>query len=294
LERAHEQVVNWVAVTGDVDLGLRAGQLTCLGGGGPLDYALHSAQSLRDSISVAQRYGRLYSDALEVSVAVDLDRAPLQLDSKLPWPRPIADFALSMWYRNHLRPHLDPEAEIECSFSYEQPESTAMHERIFGKAKLTFAAGFDGFSFEIRRLDRTLASADPLLHAVHCEHLEALYTSLPEPVTISLRVRQLLAAELRHGRPSSVTVAHKLHMSRRTLVRRLEAEGTSFTDQLEELRRQLALRFVSMRTLPLGEITALLGFSHVQGFHRAFKRWTGKTPLRYREAEDNAAQVSLS
>jgi AraC-like DNA-binding protein len=293
LEQAHEQVLGWVALTGDPDLGLRAGQVTCIGGGGPLDYALHSAQSLRESVSVAHRYGRLYSDALDVNVSIKDDSATLQLESKLPWPRPIADFAMCTWYRNHLRPHLDPAADIECSFSYAQPDSVALHQKIFGKAKLTFGASFDGFSFEIRRLDRSLASSDPLLHAVHCEHLEALYTSLPEPLTISLRVRQLIAAELRHGRPSSVSVARKLHMSRRTLVRRLEAEGTSFTDQLEELRRQLALRFVSMRTLPLGEITALLGFSHVQGFHRAFKRWTGKTPLRYRETADTDAEATL-
>jgi AraC-like DNA-binding protein len=257
--------------------------MTCVGSGGPLDYARPSAQSLREGIAVAGRYARLYNDALEIHATVDGSRATVRLETKLPWPRAIADFAMSSWFRNHLRPHLDPSAELECSFNYPEPESRATHAKIFGKASLQFGATFDGFSFDVRRLDRTLASSDALLHAVHCEHLEALYTALPEPLTISLRVRQLIAADLRHGRPSSVGIARKLHMSRRTLVRRLEAEGTSFTLQLEELRRQLALRFVTMRTLPLGEITALLGFSHVQGFHRAFKRWTGQTPLRYRE-----------
>ena len=292
VDQAHEQVASWVTFSGDPDLGLRAGQMTCLGGSGPLDYALHSAQSLRESMTVARRYARLYSDALELTVTVAGDRALVQLESKLPWPRAVADFALSSFFRNHLRPHLDPAAEVECSFSYELPDSTALHQRVFGKAKLNFGQGSDGISFDIRRLDRTLASSDPLLHAVHCEHLESLYTAMPEAMSISLRVRQLIATELRHGRPSSVSVARKLHMSRRTLVRRLEAEGTSFTDQLEELRRQLALRFVTMRTLPLGEITALLGFSHVQGFHRAFKRWTGQTPLRYRETVETDASLN--
>lgn len=283
LDRAYEQVTKWIEITGDPDLGLHAAQWTCLGGSGPLDYALHSAQSLRESIAVARRYARLYSDALDLNVTLSGDRAVLQIESKLAWPRAVADFALAAFYRNHLRPHLDAASELECSFSYPQPDSIAAYENAFGRAKLSFSQPIDGFSFDARRLDRSLASADPLLHAVHCEHLEGLYTSLPDPITTSLRVRQLIAAELRHGRPSSLSVARKLHMSRRTLVRRLEAEGTSFTDQLEELRRQLALRFVTMRTLPLGEITALLGFSHVQGFHRAFKRWTGQTPLRYRE-----------
>lgn len=286
VQQALDQIEQWVESIGDPDLGLRAGQQTCLGSGGPLDYALHSAQTLRDSIIIAQRYSRLYSDAIEIQLQIDEDRAVLQLETKLPWPRAVADFVLSAWYRIHLKPHLDRSDDLLCSFAYERPESTALHTEIFNGVGVNFSAGYDGFSFDVRALDRPLASSEPLLHAVHCEHLETQYTRLPDPLTITLRVRQLIAAELRHGRPSSVIIARKLHMSRRTLVRRLEAEGTSFTLELEELRRQLALRFVTMRALPIVEITNLLGFSHVQGFHRAFKRWTGQTPLHYRASAE--------
>jgi AraC-like DNA-binding protein len=58
----------------------------------------------------------------------------------------------------------------------------------------------------------------------------------------------------------------------------LESDGTTFRVELDELRRELALRLVATRSLSLMEITRLLGFSQVQGFHRAFKRWTGQTP----------------
>ena len=74
-------------------------------------------------------------------------------------------------------------------------------------------------------------------------------------------------------------------MSTRTLERRLEREGTTFSDLLEDLRRRLALRYVANPAIPLGEIAFLLGFSHTTGFHRAFKRWTGETPLGYRRAQ---------
>ena len=73
-------------------------------------------------------------------------------------------------------------------------------------------------------------------------------------------------------------------MSRRTLVRRLHAEGTSFSQLLDSVRRELGVRWVSVPALSFSEISALLGFSHMQGFHRAFKRWTGQTPQRYRES----------
>jgi AraC-like DNA-binding protein len=281
---ANDSVSRWVETTGDADLGLKAALAIDIGGAGPLDYAMRSANSLRDSMHVATRFAWLYSEALEPELLEEGDRAVIRLSNKVPGSRATTDFTLGAWFKNHLRSQLDGEGAIECWFSYPRPADVALHEQVFAGCTLHFGASFDGFSFDISLVDRTLTSAVPLLHAVHCEHLEALTDALPEALTTSVRVRQLVASELRHGRPSATSIARKLHMSRRTLVRRLENEGTSFTLQLDELRRQLALRFVAMRTLPLVEITTLLGFSHVQGFHRAFKRWTGHTPLRYREA----------
>jgi len=65
--------------------------------------------------------------------------------------------------------------------------------------------------------------------------------------------------------------------------RRLEGEGTSFTDELDNARRQLALAYLKDGETPLKEAAFRLGFSHAESFHRAFKRWTGETPLGYRK-----------
>jgi len=100
LERARELIERWVQVTGDVDLGLRAGKATCIGSGGPLDYALHSANTLRESILLAQRYTQLYRYTLEFTTAADGHRALLRLESRIAWPRSLADFALSTAYRS--------------------------------------------------------------------------------------------------------------------------------------------------------------------------------------------------
>jgi AraC-like DNA-binding protein len=73
-------------------------------------------------------------------------------------------------------------------------------------------------------------------------------------------------------------------MSPRTLGRKLEREGTTFKELLDDLRRRLALRYVGASDLALSEIAFLLGFSQAAAFHRAFKRWTSQTPLEYRRA----------
>jgi AraC-like DNA-binding protein len=73
-------------------------------------------------------------------------------------------------------------------------------------------------------------------------------------------------------------VARALGCSRQTLYRRLKAEGVTFVELLDALRRRLALRFVREQGLSVKESAYRLGFSDPAAFSRAFKRWTGKSP----------------
>ena len=109
-----------------------------------------------------------------------------------------------------------------------------------------------------------------------------MLAELPRARPLTERVRSAILAELAGGNPSITVVAPRLHISPRTLERRLEREGTTFSTLLDDLRKRLALRYVASRDLELAEIAFLLGFSKTTAFHRAFKRWTGQTPLYYR------------
>jgi AraC-like DNA-binding protein len=291
LAAGHETLEHWVKTTGDVDLGLKAGTSMRLGEGGALDFAMHSAGTLREAIEIAGRHSRLFSDALDPKLEINGSQAIIRLDNKLQWPRAASDFTLAAWHAMHVSVQLPESSGVEAWFAQSEPANTAEYERAFPGAKLKFDAPCYGFAFDADYVDTPLVSADSALHAAHCEHLEFLQARLWEPRSFALRVRELIACELRRGRPTSWDVARQLQISRRTLVRRLNSEGTSFKSQLDELRRQLALSLVARPQPSLMEITALLGFSQVQAFHRAFRRWTGQTPMQFRDSAQQSQEV---
>jgi AraC-like DNA-binding protein len=105
---------------------------------------------------------------------------------------------------------------------------------------------------------------------------------------MSDRVRGILTLLLRDGEPSASITASRMKMSARTLNRALAAEGTSYRAILDQLRHELACRYLADSRLSIGEIGFLLGFSEISAFYRAFKRWTGQTPAVFRAQRHSA------
>lgn len=96
------------------------------------------------------------------------------------------------------------------------------------------------------------------------------------------RVRDLI----RDALPASLTqdeAANRLHMSPRTLHRRLEEEGASFRGIKEALRRDMALARLTKTRQPISQVAADLGYADTSAFYRAFTSWTGMSPERYRK-----------
>ena len=104
----------------------------------------------------------------------------------------------------------------------------------------------------------------------------------PKANGFARRVEAELEPLLASGTIRIERVARALGCSRQTLYRRLKAEGQTFAQVLDELRRRRALQLVRDAALPVKEIAWRLGFSDPAAFSRAFKRWTGKSPQAFR------------
>ena len=289
IESAHA----FLALAGPDDtLGLKASRNITLGDVGAYDYAMSTAATLRDALQVASRFARLVNDAASWSLFVESGLAIARVRNHLPLPRVALDFQLGAFLRNHTG--LWPSGlidELEIHLPYPAPSDLAEHHLTFGSARLLFATPHLGFAFPARYLEHPLSSTDARLHRVLRSHAEFILSSLPRAQSLSDRVRAMLLEELSGGDPSAERVAKRLYMSRRTLVRRLDVEGTTFNSLSDELRRELAVNYLWSTDLSIAEVALLTGFSSSTAFHRAFRRWTGGTPRDFRVARRERTSI---
>jgi AraC-like DNA-binding protein len=291
IDAAHRLVEEQIAQTGDEDLGIKAAQLTGVGSGGALDYAMSSAGTVREAVEVGARYTRLFSDSLRVILDVQGESAIVKLGTTIPAPRAVPEFAMAVWFINHTHLPLGDSPRIECFFEHDAPRNSDQYDRTYGKAELTFGAPFYGFSFAREYLDAPLATADPSVHRMLCDHVASMISRLEDRVPVAIRVRDLAMKQLFGGVLSVSAIAREMKMSARTLTSKLELEGTTFRATIDDLRRDLAFRYLRHQGVSHSEIAFRLGFAHVEGFYRAFKRWTGLTPLSYRKVVRTSPSV---
>jgi AraC-like DNA-binding protein len=173
-----------------------------------------------------------------------------------------------------LGPMIQP---TRVSFRHAPPADIRAHAETFGPG-LRFDDEHTEIVFARELLDLPLGTAQPDLHALIEHRMVAAGLEQPTTPTVADATRAALCAGLAHGAPRAAEVAAVLHMSERTLHRRLAAEGVHLHQLLDDVRRQQALDLLGHTDLATKEIAAALGFASARSFHRAFRRWTGSSP----------------
>jgi len=170
------------------------------------------------------------------------------------------------------------------SIAHYRSEGVTEMSRFVG-TKVEFGADRDEFDLNLGARELPLIHADPHLNDLLLKYCEAALADRRGDMSqLRTRVENAISSFLPHGRVLVEDVARSLGMSKRTLARKLADEGLNFTEILEQLRRDLAVRYLGDRKLHVSKIAWLLGFNEVSAFTHTFKRWTGKTPSQMRTA----------
>ena len=167
---------------------------------------------------------------------------------------------------------------VATSFIHHRSGDLREVRRHFGDG-VEFDASADEICLEAALLDVPLVSADPFLNELmlkSCE--EAMAGRLSNVSPFRTLVENTIAPLLPHAEVGANTVARRIGLSERTFSRRLKAEGLTFAEILDDLRRDLAVRYLEERSLPVSQISWLLGFHGPSAFTHACRRWTGKSP----------------
>jgi AraC-like DNA-binding protein len=173
-------------------------------------------------------------------------------------------------------------------FTHADPGYRDEYERIF-QAPVVFEAERNAILIDPAWVAHPVERLPSYAFGVLTAHADAQLTELERTRSVRGRVEAQLLPVLHTGRAEMDTVATALGLSRPTLYRRLKAEGVTFEQVLDDLRRRTAHQYLAGRKVSVNEIAYLVGFSDPAAFSRAFKRWTGQSPRAARDSSADSA-----
>lgn len=262
------------------DFGLRLSELRGFANLGPISLLARDEPTVGAALAAIEAYLPLHNDALVVTREHHGEIVVLRSTLLGPGARVQAtDIAVAMQHRI-LRQLTGPawEAEEVC-LSRPRPADLAKFRQVLGP-RLRFDADFDGIVIRADLLDSPNPMAEAALRPYASQMLRLADPGAGE--SMADRVRRVLALLLSSGRCTAGHVAQHLGLSRRTLTRALEAEGTRFLALLDTEREEVALRHLSARARSMAQIADLLGFSSPAAFSTWFRARFGVSPREWR------------
>jgi len=279
-----------VEQTGDRNLGLHIGEAFDLAAIGIVGYVLLNCQTYEQVLTKLSQYTRLFSQGVAIHHAVV--EGWVQCDCQIiggvnnylsDEPRqPIeSTFAALITATRQLTGKFLPVQAVWFQHSF--LEDCSEHQRIF-QTTVQFNQPMNRIVFDVSCLDWTVRSANATLLSMFEHHAIAMLNTQSQSHT--QKVKQAIMQKLQGEIPTIEAIARNLTTSVRQLQRELQAEQTTYQQLLDQTRKELALQHIQHSETSIHDVAFLLGFSEPSAFHRAFKRWTGQTPRRYRSPSD--------
>ena len=271
-----------VTIADDPSFGLRAAKYWHPSQMGALGYAWLTSSSMHTALNRFARYMSILTEGATLDVLETQDELSVQLNYKsISKQQPTrTDSFMAMLLamcRANCGEAFHP---LSISLTHAEPEDSSEFYALF-ECSIYFAATENRFNLSKKLADKHLISSNPRLAQLNDQIIIETLAKLDKSHVVE-QVKVEILNQLPSGNVTDVSVAEILHMSPRSFQRKLQHEGVTFKSILNELRLELARKYLQDSHLCLLEVAFMLGFGEYSSFSRAFKRWTGISPSEFR------------
>ncbi|MFW6197660.1 MAG: AraC family transcriptional regulator [Myxococcota bacterium] len=272
------------ALSGEPALGLHLGLQMRISAHGDLGFAAMTAPTVREALDVAVRFTPLRTTALGLRLHEQNDVAALVVEERASFGTArdvvLLSLIVGIWQIGNALTGRELRGDVDLAI--EEPDYMRRFAG-FAPGTIRFGRPNNQIVFERSVLDLPLIMADRASQRVAREQCERALEALGREGELLTRVRVLIPRE-DGGVRTLPEVAARVHMSERTLKRRLTDHGTTFSRLVDEHRRDAAMLLLRSPDLSIEEIADRTGYSDAANFTRAFRRWTGVSPRAFRRS----------
>lgn len=269
--------------TGNPTFGLLVGEAVHPGNLHALGYALMSSTTLRDFCERLKNYFRIASQ--NAVIHTEENGSEFTLITQTPssdvcWETQDAYSSLIVRF---VRFNFNDFSFNSMDLMRPDPGELRQRYEDYFRCPINYGSDQLAFRFNVTDMDLPLPGASRELTQLH-DQTTMQYLKKLEKADVVNRVRTTVVEDLASHALTKQHVADRLCMSSRSLQMKLAAQGTSFQEILDSTRKSLAIAYMEQCKTTITEAAYLLGFSEVNNFTRAFKRWTGKSPREFRQS----------
>lgn len=273
------------ATLGDASYGLRLGADHRAKDGGLLGFVVLNSQTLMEALANLERYFRVVGDGEDIEIDRRGPRVALRFRETDPGLRGLRHnseyiaSAVSGLCRAMTGKRIAP---VRAEFMHGKPNDDVAYDRYLG-CPIRFQAEWDALVYDAATLELPVIDADARLLKVLERACRQLLGPEPRKQDLVRDVRELIVDRLPKGPVRLDTIAREVGLSGKTLERRLGERGHTFSVLLDDIRCDLAKRYLDETDYRLEQVAYLVGYAEAAALVRAFRRWTGGTPMRYRQ-----------
>jgi AraC-like DNA-binding protein len=277
-----------IACAPEADFGLSAGRNAPTGAAHVVGFVLVSSRTLREAITMFQRYASLLFEGSEWTFVESEDEARFGFVHPHvagPVARFEAELVMSYVLTRISLHFLGPNARLErARFAHPEPSWGEAYARTF-QCPVEFGASSNELVFDRACLDVIQLHADAWVCELLRDRAERLLRERRSDDRLRGRVKDVLKLRMPSGDTQADAVAREVGLTTRTLRRKLSLLGCTLRELSDEARQELACHALCSPDRSIKDIAYALGFAEPSAFHRAFKRWTGLTPHQFRSQQ---------